>query len=580
MIGADDVTLGGTPAANFVTATAADAKPVTVAGYTIGGAAAGNYTLTQPTGLTANITAKALTVSGVTANNKVYDGTTANNGFVGGTLTGIVGLDAVSLDSSGASGTFASANVGTGIAISSSGFGLTGADAGNYTLSAQPTGLTANITVKTLTVTANNQTILVGSPDPASFTFVYSGFVPGEDATALTTEPTCTVSGAHSAVGVYPIACSNGAATNYSFSYVNGTLTVNAANSAPTDIALSSTAVNQNQPIGTVVGTFSSTDPDAGDTFTYSLVAGAGPTDNASFTISGSQLRTAAVFDFATKSSYSIRVRSTDSGSLFFEKEFSITINSPTPSTTLVNSVLPTSRSIQVGALATIFNTVVNAGANPAIGVTLSMASAPAGTFSYQQTDCATNAVLGSVNPSLDVAPGGVLCYVLSFTPSATFAATNVHIQAQASNASSTTLLMGINTWLLRATDTLGPDIIALTTTTDFHQVACTGVNAFAVALSNVGAAATGDITGVANTGTAILPLSISISETDPATGVVIGDHVLQSVGAGDNRTVAVFVTFNGCVPFDPAVNRIFIEFRDAANNVVGSTSTAVSTDR
>ena len=105
-------------------------------------------------------------------------------------------------------------------------------------------------------------------------------------------------------------------------------------------------------------------------------------------------------------------------------------------------------------------------------------------------------------------------------------------------------------------------------------------MNAFAVALSNVGAAATGDITGVANTGTAILPLSISISETDPATGVVIGDHVLQSVGAGDNRTVAVFVTFNGCVPFDPAVNRIFIEFRDAANNVVGSTSTAVSTDR
>ena len=250
------------------------------------------------------------------------------------------------------------------------------------------------------------------------------------------------------------------------------------------------------------------------------------------------------------------------------------------PPTTLVNSVLPTSRSIPVGTIATIFNTVINAGANPAAGVTLSINPVPAGTFVYQQTDCATNAIIGSPNPSLDLNPGEVLCYVLSFTPSATFAATSVHIQAQAANAPSTNLLTGINTWLLRATDTLGPDIIALTTTTDFHQVSCSGANAFAVALSNVGAAATGDITVTANTGSVTLPLSISISETDPATGAVIGDNLLQNVGAGEYRTVAVFVTFNGCITFDPAVNRIFIEFRDASNNVVGSTSTAVSTGR
>ena len=246
----------------------------------------------------------------------------------------------------------------------------------------------------------------------------------------------------------------------------------------------------------------------------------------------------------------------------------------------LVNSVLPTSRSVTAGTTATIFNTVINAGANPVSGVTLSINPAPAGTFVYQQTDCATNAIIGSPNPSLDLASGGVLCYVLSFTPSATFAATNVHIRAQASNAPSTTLLTGINTWLLRSTSVAGPDIVALTTTTDFHQVACSGTNAFAVALSNVGVAATSDITAVANTGTATLPVSISISETDPGTGAIIGDHVLQSVGAGENRTVAVFVAFNGCISFDSAVNRIFIEFRDASNNVVGSTSTAVSTNR
>ena len=256
-----------------------------------------------------------------------------------------------------------------------------------------------------------------------------------------------------------------------------------------------------------------------------------------------------------------------------------VTVTLPA-ATILVNSVLPTSRTVPVGTMATIFNTVINAGTTIASGITLSMNPAPPGDFAYQQTNCATNAIIGSPNPSLDLAPGGVLCYVLSFTPSATFPATSVHIRAQAANAPSTTLLTGINTWLLRATDTLGPDIIALTTTTDFHQVLCLGANSFAVALSNVGGAATGDITAVAKTGTFPLPLNISISETDPGTGVVIGDNILQNIGAGENRTVAVFVTFKNCIPFDPAANRIFIEFRDASNNVVGSTSTAVSTNR
>src|SRR5262249_59916607 len=52
--------------------------------------------------------------------------------------------------------------------------------------------------------------------------------------------------------------------------------------SPPTDIALSGSSVPENQPAGTTVGTFSTTDPDVGDTFTYTLVSGAGGTDNAS----------------------------------------------------------------------------------------------------------------------------------------------------------------------------------------------------------------------------------------------------------------------------------------------------------
>jgi hypothetical protein len=98
------------------------------------------------------------------------------------------------------------------------------------------------------------------------------------------------------------------------------------SNSAPTDISLSNSSVAENQPVNTVVGNFSTTDPDTGNTFTYTLVAGTGDTDNASFNISGDSLRTSEVFDYETKNSYSIRVRSTDQGGLYFEKAFTITV--------------------------------------------------------------------------------------------------------------------------------------------------------------------------------------------------------------------------------------------------------------
>ena len=103
-------------------------------------------------------------------------------------------------------------------------------------------------------------------------------------------------------------------------------LTVIPVNDAPTDIALSNNNVADNSLSNILVGTLSSSDPDALATFSYSLVSGAGSVDNASFAISGNQLRTSSIFDFETKSIYTIRVRSTDSGTLFAEKQFIINV--------------------------------------------------------------------------------------------------------------------------------------------------------------------------------------------------------------------------------------------------------------
>ena len=115
------------------------------------------------------------------------------------------------------------------------------------------------------------------------------------------------------------------------------TIGVTDVNEAPTDLTLSNSSpsnllidistVAENQDIGTVVGNLTTTDPDANNTFTYSLVSGTGATDNSVFAITNNQLTTNSVFDYETKNSYSIRVRTTDQGGLFFEKELTIGVS-------------------------------------------------------------------------------------------------------------------------------------------------------------------------------------------------------------------------------------------------------------
>ncbi|GAP18703.1 cadherin domain-containing protein [Levilinea saccharolytica] len=104
------------------------------------------------------------------------------------------------------------------------------------------------------------------------------------------------------------------------------TVTILNRNDAPTDLTLSKASVAENKPIGTLVGTLAGVDPDSGDTFTYALVPGAGSTHNASFSLSGANLLTAAVFDYETQTQYSIRVRATDSGGLSVEKALTIAV--------------------------------------------------------------------------------------------------------------------------------------------------------------------------------------------------------------------------------------------------------------
>ena len=197
---------------------------MTASGYGLSGADAGNYVLSQPMGLTADISAALLTLTGVSAGDKVYDATTTAS-LSGGMLAGVLSGDTVTLNSAGATGTFADKNVGTRKTVTASGYGLAGADAGNYVLSGQPTGLSANITAATLTVRVNDAKRLLNDPNPA-FTYTISGFAGGEDAGLVSGLMTGTDAGADSPAGTYRIFASGGVAPNYTFAYVDGILRV------------------------------------------------------------------------------------------------------------------------------------------------------------------------------------------------------------------------------------------------------------------------------------------------------------------------------------------------------------------
>jgi hypothetical protein len=153
----DSVTLNvGSAAGAFASKDVGPGITVNVSGLTLGGAQAGNYTLTQPSA-TASIIPATLTVAGVTAKDKVYDSTpktTLQTG--GGALLGVFAGDEVTLDAAGATGTFANKDVANGITVNVSGLALTGAQAGDYALT-QPAVL-ANITPAPLTITATSNT--------------------------------------------------------------------------------------------------------------------------------------------------------------------------------------------------------------------------------------------------------------------------------------------------------------------------------------------------------------------------------------------------------------------------------------
>lgn len=219
---------------------------------------------------------KEVTISGITAANKEYDGSTTATPTGTAVINGKVGSDDVTVTAGTA--TFADKNVGTGKIVTFTGYSLSGADAGNYNLKAQPASVTANITAKVVKLTGginaddrsyvkDNKTVGL-----TKGTLTFDGLVSGETLD-VNIPATGTISDAK--VGAYNVTYSGvtlkdgttGKASNYKLVSHLPTVTVNITKaSAP---ALPDIPVSQKYNVTTGEKVISSVMPADAGTLTY-----------------------------------------------------------------------------------------------------------------------------------------------------------------------------------------------------------------------------------------------------------------------------------------------------------------------
>lgn len=247
------------------------AKPVSVTGLTLGGADGANYTVSDASGATANVTAKPLNQSGLTSANKVYDGLLTAT--VGGTATLAAGQapgtgstidgnpftgDAVNLVGA-ATGSFNSKDVLAATTVSFGGLTLGGAEAGNYLLNPHPTAA-HTIVPAPLAVTALGMTKLAdGVPHAGGNGVGFASFVAGETSTVLggTLSYAGTSQGA-TEPGNYLITPQGFTSSNYAISFVAGALSITAAAAPATT---TTPVVLVPTPVQIIVPTLSTTTP-------------------------------------------------------------------------------------------------------------------------------------------------------------------------------------------------------------------------------------------------------------------------------------------------------------------------------
>jgi hypothetical protein len=248
-------------------------------------------------------------------------------------------------------------------------------------------------------------------------------------------------------------------------------------------------------------------------------------------------------------------------------------------------AVLPLSRSHQIGTFLTAFATIINSASFPAQQCFVALpANAPLGLgpFVIQTTDPTTNALTGTPNTPANIAGGEALqTFVFGFTPTAVIPETSLAMNFLCDNTVPAPFVAGVSELTLVTAATPVPDTIALIATVSGDGVvriaSASNTQVFAVGTSNVGAA--GTIVVSADTGGTVLPVTLTVCETNSVGACLAppASSVTVSYAAGSARSFGFFAAAHGSIVFDPAVNRVFVRLKESAT-LRGATSAAICT--
>lgn len=199
-------------------------KAVTVDFQPLTGEKASCYILTKPTAITVKITPMDVSITGVTVQDKTYDGTTMAQIKAAGSIQGKLNADDLSI----VTGTcaFTDKTASRAQAVTAAGFSLTGTDAGNYRLTAQPEIRNAAINKAVLNIGVADVVLSKGDPMP-TLTVHAAGFVNGEsEALPGFVLPTASVDGTvdtnDTTIKSFAVSYAGGNSTeNYSFAFIN-----------------------------------------------------------------------------------------------------------------------------------------------------------------------------------------------------------------------------------------------------------------------------------------------------------------------------------------------------------------------
>ena len=262
-----------------------------------------------------------------------------------------------------------------------------------------------------------------------------------------------------------------------------------------------------------------------------------------------------------------------------------IAIFSPaTGPTSLFAAVAPNARATTVNRAVTAFASIINAGPSAATACSLALPLGFPANFLYQTTNQA-NVPTGVPNAPANIPVGGAQTFVFAITPTAV-GSTDIPMTFSCTDADPAPVYFGVDTFLLSATATAGPDVVATadTVTHDGNVVFPAGgpaTQAIVAAAINLGAAGTVTFTPTdAPFGQPPrqLPIGLSVCQTDATGTCTSANGPTVNVTMAQNQVVTLKVTAtrgSTSIPYVPSYNRIFI-IATQGGTPVGEASVAV----